>query len=603
MRVGQLIPSTRDHQGARTIYLAGPGSEAQVRQSPRDFGDAMHTGYALMPEIAEQSLVGDWIVYGDTQDSEAVLEFMRDNGAKVSIEHYPSFPLLFPPGNPVWVACLVLAAAAIGLVASRTRRHAVTRLNGGSSAGGWLRDLFPVIAWWLVAGVATTITVTTWIITRFDGAGLAEVLVQTGYLASLFLASAAAATVCALTAVYRVDLLGALNGKLPARGIIVASGTIRGLAVLFILAGLVQIASLSTKAAAQQKRLDTLSQLGGAYHLAVGKAFSNEDQNVMGKTVRPWLQEHDRAGHLLLAKRVESPVGDLLLVNKQYLQKYQVTLSDGRDALEVASETQATLLIPENRLRDRDAITAESTSTLELEAEPDITLESFTSRPASSVPIFEAGDTAVPLTAQPASSLSNPVIIILPAGHIASYAAISSSRELLILDRDAILRDIDSTPTIARYVLSVTPVELEVTRAATAIERDLHLAIFTTITAACIAVFAGGALAATYCQLRARRIFVRQIHGHRWLGSYLPLWGLELILAAATMSHIPRTLAEQNSQYAAFRHLGDASIPKPGLSWQDIAAPSGVTAVVFATFLATLAACHQRTVSNETLEA
>ena len=100
------------------------------------------------------------------------------------------------------VTGLMLASVAATLVISRTRRHAISRLHGGSVLGAALKEVVPLGAVWFASGVLTLAAGGLWAVLTQEGVGLWEWLAHAGALGMIFLGFTVSGALLTLGAVW-----------------------------------------------------------------------------------------------------------------------------------------------------------------------------------------------------------------------------------------------------------------------------------------------------------------------------------------------------------------------------------------------------------------
>ena len=606
--VGQIEPAVQDNRGARVIHITGPGADEIIARQPRvDFGDSMRTGFAAMTGIEHHSPVGDWLVLGRQEATPALADVLRSMGAEVESETLPRWPSPRRPEPSEMVTGLMLASVAAALVISRTRRHAISRLHGGSVLGAALKEVVPLGAVWFASGVLTLAAGGLWAVLTQEGVGLWEWLAHAGALGMIFLGFTASGALLTLGAVWSVELVRALKGELPARGIIVASWLMRAGAVVLALGALNQCLSLATASANRNQSLETMRAVPGAHLLLMGGAYSNEAQNAMGKVMGPWLQQQARAGRLLLADPVDGDSGSFLFINQRYLDANPIRLSDGRDARDVVDPQGVTVLIPENRWEERETILPEAREQAEFKAgdQRGFPMGSFTMPSGVELPLFgipsevAGGGSGEPETTR----IQDAIVLVTPPELFTDHVSAASRGRALLFDADALVQQVEADPRLAGYVTSITPVETRAAHQAADALTQLRIAVFEAAVAFVIALVAGLSLAVSHGKLRGQRIFVRHLHGGNPLASYRLLLALEMVLALGVLVWIPWQILQLRSEHDAMLAMGGGLGAAPGLRAVDLLPGLLVVLVVSGGMCGTLCWVHQRIIKMGISEA
>lgn len=612
--IGQVEPDVRDNRGSRIMYLTGPRAEGIIADPPRvDFGSSMRTSFAPMVEIEFQDPVGDWVVLG-RQDAVPVLaEALREWGATVETRQNERWPRLEVPGNLEIAVGLMLASSAAALVLSRTRRAAISRLHGGSATGFAVKEFGPLGALWVGSGVLLLAVGGLWLLATQGGIGLLEWVAHSASTGIWFLGFAVVGAMATLGAVWRTDLVRALKGELPARGMIAASWAMRLGAIVLALAAIGHCLSLATAAASRQRSLEAMRSVPGAHLMFIGGAlYSNEAQNAMGAVMGPWLQGQAESGRLLLAAPRESPVGQLLYVNRRYLASHPLQLSDGRDVRDVVGDDEVALLVPEDRWAERELIAADARESMEFEVGmgADVPTVVLMTPARQRLPLFGIPDETAGWSSHSAGLESTwveePIVLVVPNGGFNAYVSAAGEGRVLFFDAEALIQEIEADPVLAGYVTSLTPVEVRASRHAAEALIAFRMAALEAGIAGVIALMAGASLAVSYSRLRGPSILVRHLHGRHALGSYRLLLLAEVALVLGAVSWLPWQVMQRRVHFEALVAATEGGIglgPPPELRVADLLPGALVVLVVSGGLVMMLFWVHRRIIRKGVSEA
>lgn len=617
LTLAQIVPDLTAGRAVRHLFLVAGDPAAGQDWSSRgigDFGESTRTVVHPLTDAGPRQFIGNWVVFGSPSKATLFVAFLQRHGADATATPQARIPPALPHfTHPVllvaWVFTLLLVASATAHTVSRARRYAVSRVHGISLWRLLLGELLPVIATWLIAGVAILAAGAGFTLARYRGAGMLYFLWSALVLSAGFLLAVLTATGVALYAIGSVDLLGALKGRTASRTLTVSAYVLRFAAVAAALGLVASALSLGGARAERLRAEDPLRALGDASLVTLGYAYSNEEQDRAGQLVGPWLQRLDAAGRLLVAIQRDggSPPSPLsghavLVVNNAYLAHQPIALSDGSRLTRVTGGP--TVVIPAAAWASRDAVRdglvedlpgaqAIGLGTAALSrAAPRLTVSTLT------VPRV---DPSLPGALQ--SIVTDPVVVAVPGPLPSGYVGAATRGQVLILDPKEAIREVRENPALSRYVMSITPV-MEIAQAEAA-NQDLALrdAAVGAVVALLVVLMAGVTGTLIHTQRSAQRSMVRHLHGRSLVATYPTLITVEAVLLLAILAWFPVQVFQQRRELAPFNDIAPLPGGLPTLSMTHIAASLALIVVTSGGFWLTLSRAHRTIITEGISEA
>ncbi|MDO5066611.1 MAG: hypothetical protein Q4D96_04965 [Propionibacteriaceae bacterium] len=442
-----------------------------------------------------------------------------------------------------------------------------------------------------------------------------EWVAHAGHSGIIFLGFAVLGALPTLAVVWNVELVRALKGELPARGIVVASWAMRAGAVVLALGAVSQCLMLATAASHRERSLAAMQTVPGAHLLFIGGAVhSNEAQNEMAKVVNPWVVKHAKEGRVLLADLQDGPGGALLYVNQRYLDAHPLLLADGRDVRDLMVPGQVVALIPSHRWEEREVLLPELQLDVDFRAGGGeaVSLAVFQVESGNQLPFFgipsetEALGEAGMFGNRQGTWVEDPIVLVTRDDEYHSYLSAASQGRAFFFDADQLVHEIKADPVLAGYVTSLTPVETRAAHHAVEALVRFRLALAKAGIAGVIALVAGLSLAVSHSKLRGQRIFVRHLHGGSAIGSYRMLLLAETVLVLGALVWLPWQVMQQRAEFDALAEATGGGLglgPPPELQLGDLVPGMLVVLVVSGGMAVTLWQIHRRIIRKGISEA
>ncbi|MGO0577423.1 hypothetical protein [Ornithinimicrobium panacihumi] len=619
-QLGQLVPDPENSRVARTLYVAGPGIvKPGTPDNFLDFGDAMHTTVQPLTDLGLHSPVGNWVVFGDSEDTLIATRVLHEHGAETLPQALTTSPQLgqLPQSAKTIIAAFVLLlfGTTAAFVVTRTRRYAIARMHGRRLLSGWRQEVVPFFYAWLAGGVATLIVGVALTVARFDGVGLGPLVLQALAISTVFLVGVGMAFVLLLAVTHSMPLLAALKGDIPGRTIVLSSYVLRSAAIALALGLGATSASLLVDGQARAEAERPLQELRGAAVLTLGNAFTEEDQNLLGRTVEAWLADLDAEGKVLLAKQETIGGGDsmiaphpTLLVNDKYLDEQHIGLHDETVLSREALNQDVTVMIPPELWPNREAVVAEAKTLLELrtrDAGRDLSTRTLEARASQVVATYSSPSevAGAPLQQDQQAFLRDAIIIVMPPNTYEGYVSAVSAGELIVLDPDVVRAQVQQDAQLQRFVLSVTPATAKADLIASEKQSEFRSASFAAAISYLVLLLAGIAVAGGYAKQFATRIFVQHLNGWRISKTYRALIVVEALLLSFILAWAPFRVAQERSELAQLQEISPLPGGLPTLGVLDIVPVSLVALLATGGFGIALLLAHRWIIRNGISEA
>ncbi|MFC7810500.1 hypothetical protein [Streptomyces olivaceus] len=638
--VAREVPDMRDPDGHRHLYLA-PGDRQSGAGSWLDEGyPAFSRNYTTdvhpIAEIGQRDPRGEYYVFGAPAAADALVAEFADLGLRAGVTHPLSYTTLAAAytGGVLWGSFWVVALAAVTMTGASVllsaKAYGILRLQGMSFGGLLVRDLRQLAVSWSVA-VGAVAAVTLAFLGFYNGlAWLGMFATVAGGLAGLFILLVLAAHAAVLALTFKVDVLRALKGELPARAATISVYLVRIPALLLALSIATDVAAAGQDVLARQESRTAYADAGDAVTIRLNGSLPSETDQVI-KEVGPWLRRADREGKVILAGRrdlqsiaqsAQLPPGEVLVVNETFLAKQPVLDPTGRRYTPVAQDGKSPethpvrLIIPESLSRQAATITAAIPEVLASGFDRHTQLETLPAKSGQHVFAYNPGNQVYNAAHSPKEDRSlvrDPVVVVVPNGSKFlsddGYTAFATQEGVVFPDPDDVLGAIAANKgnkgnKLQTYVTAVRPVGQNSALKLRDAVNEFRVQLFNLILAVIVLLIAGVGVCIIYSRKNAQAIFVQHISGWRYTVTHRFILSLELALAVLLATRVPFETWSRNQQLEKLAAAG-TPLPHPlvHLTELDLSVIAGLVAVEFGAVLLALAVFHGRIVREGATEA
>lgn len=636
--VARELPDVRDPDGLRHLYLTSgdPQSDAASWLDDGYPGFSRHVDTDVHPivEIGQHDPRGYYYVFGSSKAADALVAKFADLGLRASVQHPLSrseLALLFSGDDlfrSFWVVVLAAVTMTGASVLLNAKAYGALRLQGKSLTDLLVRDLRQLAVFWSVAASAVTASVLVFLgfynglawlgLFASVAAGLAGLLV--------LLVLIAHAAVLALT--FKVEVLRALKGELPARVAFVCTYLVRIPALLLALGIAVDVALAGQNVLAHQDSQDAYAKVGDAVTIRLNGSLVGEEEQVITQVGR-WLRRADAAGKIIVVGRrdlqsVSSkshlPQGEMLIVNETFLAKQPVLDPTGRRYSPVAQDGRASeahsvrLVVPESLTRHASDIRAAIPDVLG-RLDPDITrhlkVEILRAKSGRRLFGYNSGNLTHNAAHAPdddRSLVRDPVLVVVPNGSKIltndTYTAFASQEGIIFPDPDDVLNAIAANKNeLQTYVTAVRPVGQNAALELRDAVNEFRLRLFNLIAAVTVLLITGVGVCFIHSRKHAQAIFAQHISGWRFTATHRFILGIEGLLAAFLAWWVPIQVWQQNQELKEFTSRGiPAPFPPVQLTALDLGVIAGLVATEICAVLLALGVFHRRIVKEGAAE-
>ncbi|MCF1650280.1 bacteriocin-associated integral membrane family protein [Streptomyces indiaensis] len=626
--VAREMPDMMNPDGLRHLYVTSVGTamtERWLDEGYPQFSRNRATRVHPMSEVGALDPRGSYYVFGSAATVDALVGELDRLGLTTSVTHPLSYAELTArySEDPLFQAFWVVALAAVTITGAsvllNAKTYGILRMQGMSFTGILLRDLRQLAFFWLAAaGTVTAVTlISLGLYNGFAWLGLFAVVAAVAAGLLLILVLTAHAAVLALT--YKVDVLRALKGELPARAASLSVYAVRIPALLLAL-GIATNVTLAGRGVLM--RLDNqkvYETVGEAVSIRLSGAFALRTEQ-LDRHVGPWLRQADRDGQVVLAGRrdlqtsapgARLPSGEFLIVNDTYLAAQPVrdpagrryTAGAGHDA---ASDSRPIrVIIPDSLASHTAVITKTASRIMSSRQNKNVPLEALRGKTGQRLFGYNTGTYVYNSGHGPdedRSMVRDPVLIVVPNGsrfltHDA-YTTYASQAGVIFPDPDDALSGIKANK-LQSYISGISPVGQKTALDLRNAVSELRLHVFNLIVSALVLLIAGVGVCLIYSRRNAQAIFARHISGWRYVSTHRFILAVELAIAAIFATRVPFQAWQQEKE---LRQYAAAGAPTPFQPTHLTALDAGVittlVAVEFGAVLLALAFFHRRIVKE-----
>ncbi|MFJ5732516.1 hypothetical protein [Streptomyces paradoxus] len=626
--VAREMPDMTNPDGLRHLYLTPVGTsmtEAWLDEGYPQFSRNLATRVHPMSEVGALDPRGSYYVFGTAATVDVLVGELDRLGLTTSVTRPLSYSELTGrySGDPLFQAFCVVALAAVTITGAsvllNAKTYGVLRMQGMSFTGILLRDLRQLAVYWLAAaGTVTAVTLASLgLYNGFAWLGLFAVVAAVAAVLLLILVLAAHAAVLALT--YKVDVLQALKGELPARAASLSVYAVRIPALLLALSIATNVTLAGRGVLMRLDNQKAYETVGEAVSIRLSGAFAMRTEQ-LDEHVGPWLRQADRNGQVILAGRrdlqtsapgAHLPSGEFLIVNDTYLAEQPVRDPAGRRYTSQAGHGKASdsrsirVIIPDSLASHTAVITKTASAIMSSRQNQNVPLEALTGKTGQRLFGYNTGTYVYNSGHGPdedRSMVRDPVIIAVPNGsrfltHDA-YTTYASQSGVIFPDPDDAMNGIKANR-LQSYISGISPIGQKTALDLRNAVSELRLQVFNLIISAIILLIAGVGICLIYSRRNAQTIFARHISGWRYVTTHRFILAVELAIAAIFATRVPFQAWQQQKELKQYAAAGAPAPFQPThLTALDAGVITTLVAVEFGAVLLALAFFHRRIVKE-----
>ncbi|MCX5421592.1 hypothetical protein [Streptomyces sp. NBC_00078] len=630
--VARELPDVKNPDGLRHLYLASGDQNSDaaswLNHGYPAFSKHLATDVHPIVEIGQRDPRGFYYVFGSPKAADKLVAKFADLGLSATVQHplaYSELALLFSGDDLLWSFWVVALAAVTMTGASvllSAKAYGVLRLQGKSFMDLLVRDLKQLTVFWSVAAgtVAAAVLVFLGLYNRLAWLGLFALVAAC--LAGLLVLSVLAAHAAALALTFKVEVLRALKGELPARAAFVSTYLVRIPAVLLALGFAMDVTQAGRHVMARQDNQDTYAKAGDAVSIRLNGSWGGDSKPVVTHVGR-WLRQADAAGEIIVAGRKDLqnvssnarlPQGELLIVNETFLakqpvldvkdQRYSPAPRNGR----AAEAHSVRLIIPESLARHASDIRAtipDVFGRLDPDLRRRLKVETVQAKSGQRVFAYSSGDRSPNIAYSPADDRSlvrDPVLVVVPNGSNIltndAYTTFATQDGIIFPDPGDVLKPLAANEQgLQTYVAAVNPVGQNAALRLREAVNDFRLLFFDLIAAVTVLLITGVGVCIIHSRKHAQAVFAQHISGWRFAATHRFILAVEGLLAAFLTWWVPIQVWKQNQDLKEFTSQGiPAPFPPVQITALDLSAIAGLAAVEFCAVLLALGIFHRRIV-------
>ncbi|QDQ14168.1 bacteriocin-associated integral membrane family protein [Streptomyces spectabilis] len=637
--VARELPDVKHPDSRRHLYLAAgdPNSDAAswLNDGYPAFSSHITTDVHPIEEIGQRDPRGFYYVFGAPEAADALVTELADLGLGASVQYplaYSELAQYFAGDELLW-SFWVIALAAVTMTGAsvllNAKAYGVLRLQGKSLIGLLARDLKQLAAFWsLAAGtVAAAVLV---LLGLYNGlAWLGLFALVTVCLAGVLILLVLAAHAAAVALTFKVGVLRALKGELPARAAFVSTYLVRVPAVLLALGFAMDVTLASQHLTAREDNQENYAQAGDAVTIRLNGSWGGDSRPVV-KQVGSWLRRADAAGEIIVAGRhdlqnlssnARLPQGEILIVNETFLANQPVSDPKGHryspapDNARVTDSATVRLIIPESLASHASNIRKtipDVFGRMDPEVRRHLKIETSQAKSGQQVFGYNSGDRSPNVAYSPdddRSLVRDPVLVVVPNGsHILTndaYTTIATQDGIVFPDPDDVLAPLaDNTYGLQAYVAAVNPVGQNAALLLSEAVSSFRLLLFNLIASVAVLLITGVGVCIIHSRKHAQAVFAQHINGWKFTATHRFILVVEGLLAAFLAWWVPVQVWRQNQDLAELSSQGiPAPSPPAQITTLDISAIAVLVVVEFGTVLLALRVFHRRIVKEGAAEA
>ncbi|MFE6697869.1 hypothetical protein [Streptomyces sp. NPDC057718] len=632
--VARELPDVKNPDGLRHLYLAAgdPNSDAAswLNDGYPAFSRHVATDVHPIVEIGQRDPRGFYYVFGSAEAADALVAELADLGLGASVQHplASSELALLLAGDDLFWSFWVVALAAVTMTGASVllsaKAYAVLRLQGKSFMDLLVRDLKQLAVFWsLAAGlVAAAVLVFLGLYNGLAWLGLFALVAAC--LAGLLVLVALAAHAAALALTFKVEVLRALKGELPARAAFVSTYLVRIPAVLLALGFAMDVTLAGQHVMARQDNQEAYAKAGDAVTIRLNGSWGGDSKPVVTQVGR-WLRQADAAEEIIVAGRrdlqnvssnTRLPQGEMLIVNETFLaeqpvldlkgQRYSPVPRNGR----AAEARSVRLVIPESLARHASDIRAtipDVFGRLDPDLRRSLKVETLQAKSGQRVFSYSSGDRSPNAAFSPdddRSMVRDPVLVVVPNGsHILTddaYTTFATQDGIIFPEPGDVLDPLSANKhELQTYVAAVNPVGQNAALGLREAVNDFRLLFFNLIAAVAVLLITGVGVCIIHSRKHAQAVFAQHISGWRFTATHRFILAVEGLLAAFLAWWVPIHVWQQNQNLKELTSQGiPAPFPPIQITALDLSAIAGLVAIEFCAVLLALGVFHRRIVKE-----
>jgi hypothetical protein len=552
-----VLKEVRSNSGRgveRLEYVANPAASqglGSLDHETTGFDPTLVTGFLPFSDLPDNRINGMYVTDAGTASARSFAASLTDTGVAVTVN--PLSPLFVSlwvvsevPAVPL-VGCLVIAIL-IGVTAwqaSRRNASAIAAVHGWSILRSATTDAALIAVQMVVCG-SFGLGLAALVLTMYNGAsrlGTFALAATLGIVASAMLT----ASLTVIAAVVPTNAITqSIAGKRPWRTLLGAA--MAGNIVALALASGAATTSWSSIDLARRDAQENHMWRGSLDDVQMTFESSVAELDAAESGLASVYTRLDSAGSAILADHPIAPdlsrhapdLGNVLIVNAQYLREQSIRSSEGSRVLPEDLDPHAlSLLVPEDiRLTKSDRRAWREFLAFQRDNSTD------PSAVPRTIGIVETGvetgrvfDYATDDLAS-TSTQDSPVIAVLPAASASvseNYLAANMTTGEVVFTDEGALRSELAEHGLARAVATIEPLRDFVTYRSAVLHRELKLAVGSLVVVFLVLLWSAALTGQAVSMIRGRRTMIEVLHGRRLVAAMRPALGLPAgLIAAAT---------------------------------------------------------------------
>ncbi|MFJ9638487.1 hypothetical protein [Streptomyces sp. NPDC101178] len=631
--VAREVPDLREPDGRRHLYMTGgedsSGVSAWLNEGYPEFSSSLTTEVHPIADIGQRDPRGHYYVFGPPEAAESLVAEFSGLGLRADVSHPLSGgELITAYTNSVmywsfWVIALAAVTLTGASVLLSARAYGILRLQGFSLVDLLVRDLRQLLAPWVVALGAVTAVALTFLGFYNGFAWLSLFATLATALAGLLLLLVLTTHVAVIALTFKVDVLRAVKGALPARAASVGVYLVRIPALLLALSVATDVAQVARDMETRQENRTAYAEAGDAVTIRLNGGLSGEKERVI-EEIGPWLRRADGNGEVILAGRrdlqslvpgSQLPPGEVLIVNETFLTEQPVLDPTGQRYMPVAQSDRAAsgdrvqLIVPKSLGGNEAALTEAVVGVLGPDFDSRTQLDVHLAKSGQSVFTYNTGNqvyNAAHSQKEDRSHVQDPVLVIVPNGSQFvsddGYTAFAAQEGVVFPNPDDVVSAIQGNR-LGVYVVALRPVAQNSALKMREVVTEFRVQLFNLALTVTVLLIAGVGICAIYARKNSQAIFARHINGWKYVSTHRFILGVEVAIAFLLATRVPFEAWLQNKDLERIAASGTPlTQPLVDLTELDLGIIAGLVAVEFGAVLLALALFHGRIVREGATE-
>ncbi|MEU9334918.1 hypothetical protein AB0D49_17380 [Streptomyces sp. NPDC048290] len=625
--VAREVPDLREPDGRRHLYMAAgedpSGVSAWLNEGYPAFSSTLSTDVHPIADIGQRDPRGHYYVFGPPEAADLLVAELSGLGLRADVSHPLSYGELATTytNSVMYWSFWVIALAAVTLTGASVllsaRTYGILRLQGFSLVGILVRDLRQLLVPWAVA-LGTVVAVALAFLGLYNGfAWLSLFGALAAILAGLLLLLVLSTHVAVIALTFKVDVLRAVKGALPARAASVGVYLVRIPALLLALSVATDVAAVGRDMETRQENRSAYAEAGDAVTIRLNGGLSGERERVV-EEIGPWLRRADGNGEVILAGRRDLqslvpgshlPPGEVLVVNERFLTEQPVLDPGGQRYLPSARNGRAAngdrvrLIVPEAIRGHEAALTKAVAGVLAPDFDPRTQLEMAPAKSGQSVFTYNPGNqvyNAAHSQKEDRSLVQDPVLVVVPNGSRFvsddGYTAFAAQEGIVFPDPEDVVGAIQGKR-LGVYVVALRPVAENSALKMREVVTEFRVQLFNLALTVSVLLIAGVGICVIYARKNSQSIFAQHINGWRYVATHRFILGVEAAIAFLLATRVPFETWMRNKDLERIAASG-APLPRPlvELTGLDLGIIAGLVSIEFGAVLLALAVFHRRIV-------